>query len=485
MKTIRYLLVLVGIVFGVNAATFDAARQNESDPDCKVTDEIGENVKSLSKLIKASDTLFKIQGKYDLKGATLTIPSGCRLIGLNANLTNGKLILKSGCQIDNCSFDNIQILISDAEHVRIHDCFFTGSFNPKKIKPQNYKEAAIYCSNIKDCEFKSISISKVQWGLAVFDSYRVLVDNIIFTGILNAPIDYSKHIENANYHDAVHLSNTHFSRVCNVAAYNCGACVLLGRTSKSNVIEGCKGDLLWDNGVYISSGNNNIVQSCCFNNVRGTGVKARGSCNVLSNNTVTNVSVGYVLTGNGLAIGKDEYGNDYNGYGSIINGNVVMNAYNYGILIGEQDGLPPYRFSVVNNSIVNGPRERASISVNCDGASIVSNSIYCPNSFGIVIPKLPDRSSGGYMISDNNVFSKSRGIVTQKCKDVMVTNNVINSEAQGVEVFATESSFYIMNKFSGKGKYSVGGHIKGTSNHYKTIGVDNALTPSQYIIIDK
>ena len=485
MNKLLYCITVLSVSLISSTFCFESNGNNEflKEDVVVVTTQSG---LSFERQVTSPYTVYEIQGTIDLKGESVIIPVGSELVGgRNAVISNGKLTMKSGCRISNCSFTNVQILISDAEHVRIKDCTFEGLFTAKVLRSQQYMNAAIYCSKSRDTEFDHITISKYQWGIAVFDSFRIVVDNIVYTGVLKNSINFSESIQNANYHDAVHLSNTHFSRVCNVAAYNCGACVLLGRTSKSNVIEGCKGDVLWDNGVYISSGNNNIVQNCVFNNVRGTGVKARGNCNIIANNTVSDVGVGFAITGNGAAIGEDEYGKEYNGYGSMISGNTVINAYNCGITVGEQDGLPPYRFSVTNNNIVNGPTENPSISVFCNGASIVGNNVFCPNAFGIVVSQKPNAVSGGYMISENNVSCKRRGIVIQKCKDSMITNNVVNSDLQGIVVFATENSSFITNKLQGNGKYSVSGHIKGTSNYYKTLGAEDALVPSSHIIVDK
>lgn len=96
-----------------------------------------------------------------------------------------------------------------------------------------------------------------------------------------------------------------------------------------------------------------------------------------------------------------------------------------------------------------------------------------------------DKESGGYMISENNVNCKRKGIAVQKCIDSMIINNVVNADKQGIVVYKTRGSSFITNKLSGNGKYSVSGHIKGTSNFYKTLGTEDALKSSSYIVLDK
>lgn len=377
MRSLRFHLLSFFILIGV-AVPAGYCSQVGSFFSSSATRVTTHGRKAFEKLIKSANSEYEINGSYDFNGAIVTIPEGCVLKSRYAKLSNGTIVLKSRCDLNGFSFNNVQLMIDGSEGVRVANCSFTGDFVYKAIKAQNYTASAIYCNKCSDVIIERVFVSGYQWGVAVVDSYRTVVDNIVFKGVLDRAINFSENIENANYHDAVHFSNTHYSRVCNVSAYNCGACVLLGRASKYNVIENCKGTVLWDNGVYISSGNHNVVQSCIFNDVRGTGVKARGSCNIISNNSVSNVGVGYVLTGNGISQGKDEYGSDYNGYGSMVSGNSVNNAQFFGISVGEKDGLAPYRFSVVNNSIVNVSEEATSISVFCNGASIVGNSILCP-----------------------------------------------------------------------------------------------------------
>lgn len=482
MRTLRIIVSSIALAVGVNAAIYVSSRPNGLGE--KVVIVSSKKDKSLKQLIK-TNTTYVLQGDYDLKGTTLIVPAGCVLRGKDLHITNGFISLNSGCEIDSCSFQNVQILVTDAEHVRIKDCFFTGTFEPEKLQPQNFKEAAIYCHKIKDCDFKGITISNMQWGIAVFDSYRISVSNIVFTGILDNSIDYSISIENANYHDAVHLSNTHFSQITNVTSYNCGACVLLGRSSKSNVIERCNGNLLWDNGVYISSGNDNVVRYCDFQNVRGTGVKARGSRNLIINNKVSNVGTGYCITGHGKPIGTDDLGQEYNGEGSSIVENVVADFNDYGIAISIHDGYPANRTVVDNNQIVNGPIERASISVFSNYTRVSGNEINCPDSYGVVVAMAKDNTTGGYIILNNSITCKRRGIAVLRCKNATVSNNKIYAEKQGLVVSETEGSSFIHNEFTGNGKYYISDNIIGKRNYYETFGDNDGIKPSDYSILEK
>lgn len=431
------------------------------------------------------DSTYELHGVIDLAGAEIIVPDGCFLKGASAALYNGSLVMSNNCTVRDVMFSNVNITFDNKEMIRISNCTFSGDFEGGVIPEQNYAAAAIYGNSGKDVFIDSVIIKNYQWGISVFKCNRVNIEDVSFVGILYDSIDYTRTIQNSNYHDAVHLAGTNESRVTHVVAANCGACVLLGGTSKFNVIENCSGKNLWDNGVYISSGNDNVVRHCEFNHVRGTGVKARGSRNIIINNTVSCVGTGYGITGCGNSIGLDEYGQDYNGEGSYITDNIVKDAHDVGIAIASHGGYPPYRFSIDNNRIVNGPNERASISVFCNNARVTGNEVDCPTSYGIVVSQIPDRTSGGYIISNNKITCNRKGIVVQKCTNAMVHDNSIDVNKQGILVFETAKSSFIHNGFAGKGKYAVSGHVKGQSNYYKTLGENDALKPSEYIILDK
>ena len=443
------------------------------------------NGQSLSKQIVKPNVDYQLSDDFDLKGSTLLVPKNCVLYGAWNTLRNGTVVVSEGCDIYALNFEHSKIVMTDVAKVRIRDCKFTGSFSISDLKEQNFTAAAIYGTGLEDICIESISIQGYQWGVSFVKSSKLDISNVSFCGILDEPIDYEKNIENSNYHDAVVLSKSHFCNISKIYAKNCGACVLLGGSSNLNVIESCKGELLWDNGVYISSGHNNIVQNCVFRSVRGCGVKARGNCNVVANNSVIGVGTGYAITGFGSARGSDEFGKQYNGYGSVVNGNIVQNAKNCGISIGLHGGLPFYRCSATNNSIVDCGENGSAISVFCNYATITGNNVVCPKSFGIVVAQVADEASGGYMISENNIKCSRKGIVLQKCSKAVVSNNVIAAEKQGIVVSLTEDSSFILNKFSGKGKYSVSGSKKGTSNFYKTFGDNDSLVPSEFVRIEK
>lgn len=479
-------IIAVFLLLGVYNTGRSENNSSEMTGNCwgrKAT--IIKNGTSLTEINLRPNSVYELKGVADLGGMEVIIPEGCLLKGASAFLNNGTLVMSNNSTVRDIVFTNVNIIFDDKEKVGISNCTFGGDFKGGAIPEQNYTAAAIYGNKGKDIFIDSVTINNYQWGISLFKCNRVSIENVSFSGILNDTIDFSRNIQNANYHDAVHFAGTNESRVTNVFATNCGACVLLGGTSKYNVIESCSGKNLWDNGVYISSGNDNVVRLCEFNFVRGTGVKARGSRNIITNNNVSCVGTGYGITGCGKPIGKDEYGQDYNGESSFVTDNTVRDAHDVGIAIASHDGYPPYRFSIDNNRIVHGPNERASISVFCNNARVSGNVIDCPKSFGIVVSQIPDKSSGGYFISNNMIRCNRRGIVVQKCTDTMVSDNRIDAEKQGIQVFETGKSSFIHNKFVGKGKYAVSGHIIGQSNYYKTLGENDALKPSEYIILEK
>lgn len=440
--------------------------------------------RAIEKQFSKSYVEYRLRKDINLKGITLKLPHNSILYGAGRSLRNGTLVVSDGCEIHNICFNHTNVEMENVARVHIFDCEFVGTLSLTDIKEHSYSSAAIYGTGLKDICLESIIICGYQWGISIANSLDLRIKKVTFVGIMNDPIDFERHIENANYHDAVHISKSHSCNISFISASNCGACVLLDGSSNNNVIEDCCGEVLWDNGVYVSSGHNNTVQNCFFRNVRGSGVKARGNCNVVTNNSVINVGTGYTITGFGLTRGTDELGMDYNGYESRVSGNLVQNAKRYGVYIGMHAGLPTYRCSITNNRIINCAENSSAIGVICNYATITGNNVVSPESFGIVVVRSADKLSGGYMISENNITCYRKGIVLQNCTDSFVSNNSVSAEEQGILVYATEKTSFILNKFLGKGKYIVRESKKGTSNHYKVFGDDDSLTQSEYIRIE-
>ena len=441
--------------------------------------------RSIEKQFSKPNAEYRLRNNINLKGITLKLPHNSILYGAGRRLRNGTLVVSDGCEVHNISFNHTNVEMENVARVHISDCEFIGTLALTDIKERNYTAAAIYGTGLEDVCLESIKICGYQWGISIVNSSDLNIKKVTFVGVLNDPIDFDRHILNANYHDAVHISKSHSSSISFITASNCGACVLLGGSSNNNVIEDCRGEVLWDNGVYISSGHNNIVQNCFFRNVRGSGVKARGNCNSVTNNSVINVGTGYTITGFGPASGTDELGMDYNGYGSIVSSNLVQDAKRYGIDIGMHSGLPTYRCSVTNNNIINCAENSSAMGVICNYATITGNNVVCPESYGIVVVRSADRSSGGYMISENIITCYRKGIVLQNCSDTIVSNNSVLAEDQGILVYATEGSSFILNKFLGKGKYTVSESKMGTGNRYKVFDDDDSLTPSEFVRLEK
>lgn len=444
-----------------------------------------QNGNALAKTVAIPDSVYELRGFFDLNGDSLVLPVGCVLKGIDAIMANGIVVLSNNCTIENLKFQNVKVVFDDKQRLRIKHCSFEGNFKTTTIPEQNYMSAAIYGNRGKDVYIENVSICNYQWGISVFRSSRLIIENISFSGVLSDSIDFSSHIENSNYHDAVHIAGTNESRIAHVNARNCGACVLLGNTSKYNIIENCCGNNLWDNGVYISSGNDNIVKSCEFQNVRGTGVKARGCRNIIMNNTVSVVGTGYGITGRGKPIGIDDYGQEYNGEGSSIVDNIVEDFHDYGVAVALYEGYPTSRVYVDNNRIFNGFSERPSISVYCSNARVSGNEINCPNSYGIVVPLIKEKTTGGYVILNNSITCNRRGIAVSRCKNATVSNNKIYAEKQGLVVSETEGSSFIHNEFTGNGKYYISDNIIGKRNYYETFGDNDGIKPSDYSILEK
>lgn len=104
-----------------------------------------------------------------------------------------------------------------------------------------------------------------------------------------------------------------------------------------------------DNAIYVSSESQNSVVNNDVWDFDGSGVKIRGSYNIVSNNRIRSLaggsSTGITITGNGTPTG------DYNGYGVQVLGNNIYGHLTYAISSGVQDAGYLKDAMVVDNVI--------------------------------------------------------------------------------------------------------------------------------------
>ncbi|RKN83832.1 right-handed parallel beta-helix repeat-containing protein [Paenibacillus ginsengarvi] len=205
-----------------------------------------------------------------------------------------------------------------------------------------------------------------------------------------------------------------------------GSGVLVGLEATDNHIRDCYFETVWDNGVYLSSGKGNLVHNATVKQTAGTGVKARGHRNIISNCHVMDCLVGFGLTGNGVT--PDSLG--YNGYGTILEGCVAENCSRDGVNMGAQDGYLPRNFKVMNNTFINcategggyaGIRMTAGIDT-----EVCGNTFHrCAGTFGILIVGLQAAPVSGLKIMNNYVSETQEGIRLQYVTHSAITGNYV------------------------------------------------------------
>lgn len=109
------------------------------------------------------------------------------------------------------------------------------------------------------------------------------------------------------------------------------------------------GDLLGDNGIYLSSAQRGTVERCEFSRVTGGfAAKARGSLNTITRCTSLDSHAGFMLEG----AGKDVDAMGANGYGSSIEQCRVIGARDFAIVIDEHQGNFPRHCRLSHNQVI-------------------------------------------------------------------------------------------------------------------------------------
>lgn len=196
---------------------------------------------------------------------------------------------------------------------------------------------------------KDVRVNNVSRGLLVQSSQRPTVDGWTFLGMATSLGT------NVNYHSSMLVNNSHDATLQRIHAENCGNCVLVGSTSQRGKIVQASGYNTFDNGIYISSGEGWEIVQPVFRadpahtgNV-GTGVKMRGSNNVVLGGYFDSMGIGVTITGTGAAAGDG-----YDGRGSRVIGARAIACRNVGFSIEEATTGVPNRDGLIAFCYIEG-----------------------------------------------------------------------------------------------------------------------------------
>lgn len=249
-----------------------------------------------------------------------------------------------------------------------------------------------------------------------------------------------------NYCSGCFINGGTSNNVRGLVARDMGSGILVGSEGSNNHLSDCYFENMWDNGVYLSSGKGNLVEHITVKQTGGTGVKARGHRHIVSNCHIQDCQVGFTISGNGSV--PDSFG--YNGYGTIVEGNVVDNCRRDGVLMNAQDGYLPRNIKILNNTIVNYATEGGGFAGVRMTAGI--DTEVCGNTFdqaggtyAMLIVGPQAAPVGGLKIMNNYVSGAPEGLRLQYVTHSTITGNSFRN----ISTYGTQLKNCNNNIFSG------------------------------------
>lgn len=306
-------------------------------------------------------------------GSTVTLPTGTYAISSTLTIAKRLNLVGPGTLVESTILAPMLDIVAAGTGSLVTGLRFTGIETSGTFPGDTtaLDRAAIRVVAADDVRVDGVSITAKSCGVRfVSSSNRGTVQNSQFLGFITGALAGSNNASAFSYSGGVD------GRILNVTARNCGSGALVQMGGTRITIAGLHAVGLWDNGVYISSGDRCVVTGCTIDSVQaatGSGIKTRGSGHVVSGNTINVSAVGISLTGNGVT--PDAEG--ANGYGTIAIGNTIDTTSLIGVLIGIQDGLYPRDFIVSRNVLRNntGTTTNAPIILSGNGHVVSGNII--------------------------------------------------------------------------------------------------------------
>jgi hypothetical protein len=154
----------------------------------------------------------------------------------------------------------------------------------------------------------------------------------------------------------VHIGGGRNSRIERLTVNRAGGAVVVGSAGKAGLPSAWKitdviGNLLGDNGVYLSSAQDCEVASCQFANVSGVAVKLRGT-----GHTADRITANACFQGVGIeGVGKiaDDFGS--NGSGHQVTRCTFRDLGHCGVWAGDHLGLFARDYTIANNLFIRAP----------------------------------------------------------------------------------------------------------------------------------
>ena len=264
------------------------------------------------------------------------------------------------------------------ENSSIRNITFIGYETLSKFQSNLPRNAADIRAFIRFSSVQNVKISHIigsgKRALVVLDDcYNSNISDCYMEGFLPVITAGELGQAEANKCAAVCVFGGAKNNVSRIYALNHGSVVLSGLDTVGIRISQISGRSLHDNGVYCSSGTDGVVQNCTgISDVIGTGVKSRGSRNIIRDCYVKRCGVGFVMTGNGLT--PDKYG--ANGVGNQLLNCTTEDDYSYPWQATKQDGFFQRNLTIKGMLSLNGSRRGGKYSATI---GFVSGLIYSNN----------------------------------------------------------------------------------------------------------
>lgn len=287
---------------------------------------------------------------------------------------------------------------------------------------------------------ENVHVTGKRIGVIVDTCTNARVDGLVFYGVLSAAASGGA-AGTDNYSNAVKVKGGAKVLVSGLTAKNTGSGVLAGVNGSSIdpsrvTVANAHIENAWDNGIYFASAQDSTITGCTVLTSNGSGIKARGSRNIVSYNQVTSCLVGIGVSGAGSS--PDAY--DATGHGCIIQGNRIEDIDRDGINIDTIEGYQCRHLQIVDNYFKNIATEATTYAaIRGDGDyHVISRNIFedINAQFAILLAGASDDLVEGVTITDNQFFDvDGDAIRLQYVTNSLVAHNTFKAvDGDGVDL---------------------------------------------------
>jgi len=324
----------------------------------------------------------------------------------------------------------------ETSHITVEGMSFTGvQTHAAFVGAQGDARAGVYFDTCQDVMVSDCNFADMSHGVDFKDCTDFHVVDNRFIGMFD-PANFGDG-SNYNYASAIRIGmdgGCTDGFVARNYVYHWAAGVTLTASSSRVHMESNNIRYCCENGIYVSSGNDNVAANNTVMYVAGYGIKMRGNGHRAIGNRIDHTG-NYGTAAGGVAITGTASGFDYSG--AVISDNIISNTTSFGILLSRDDGDTFTDWTIRGNTItdtgdsslgnsygmglyVNAGCSRGVISGNIiagDGASSLHGAVALLGSASIDVNEI---LFDGNIIYDVN----QTGLVMFYTKNVTVSNNI-------------------------------------------------------------